>query len=160
MATNYASVAARSPMPLATMDFVVKPTATGNVILKGAGFSLSVNGTVWYNCAPGTGGGPSMTLTVATGTSTATTSASNSPTTSNSPTNTQTSSSPKPTKTTTHYKTITPSRKSQTPKAGADTGFGGDMGPDGRIFILAGGALIGAAAVGGLVMRRRSVRKG
>jgi MYXO-CTERM domain-containing protein len=32
------------------------------------------------------------------------------------------------------------------------------MGPDGRMFILTGTALIGAAAVGGLFMRRRSIK--
>ncbi|MEV1167040.1 hypothetical protein [Nonomuraea sp. NPDC049784] len=57
--------------------------------------------------------------------------------------------------------TVTPSSKtskSKTPKAGADTGEGGEMGPDGRLFILTGTALIAAAAVGGLIMRRRSIR--
>ncbi|MEV4112337.1 hypothetical protein [Nonomuraea sp. NPDC049695] len=78
------------------------------------------------------------------------------------PTPTPTTTSPKPTKTSTHTVTVTPSSKkttkSKTPKAGADTGGGGEMGPDGRLFILTGTALIGAAAVGGLIMRRRSIR--
>ncbi|MEV0227898.1 hypothetical protein [Nonomuraea sp. NPDC050786] len=78
------------------------------------------------------------------------------------PTPTPTTTSPKPTKTSTHTVTITPSSKkttkSKTPKAGADTGGGGEMGPDGRLFILTGTALIAAAAVGGLIMRRRSIR--
>ncbi|TMR23201.1 hypothetical protein ETD86_08835 [Nonomuraea turkmeniaca] len=59
--------------------------------------------------------------------------------------------------------TITPSEntnKSKTPKAGADTGAGGEMGPDGRMFILTGTALVAAAAVGGLVMRRRNATRG
>ncbi|MFI7640967.1 hypothetical protein [Nonomuraea sp. NPDC049400] len=79
-----------------------------------------------------------------------------------SPSPTPSSSSPKPTKTSTHTVTVTPSSKkttrSKTPKAGADTGGGGEIGPDGRLFILTGTALIGAAAVGGLIMRRRSIR--
>ncbi|WP_220449654.1 hypothetical protein, partial [Nonomuraea longispora] len=67
--------------------------------------------------------------------------------------------------TSTHTVTITPSsedeptRKSETPKAGADTGAGGTMGPDGRLFILTGGALIVAAAGGGLLMRRRNAAR-
>jgi hypothetical protein len=74
------------------------------------------------------------------------------------PTSTPTTSSPKPTKTSTATVTVTPPSKSKTPKAGADTGAGGDAGPDGRTFIVTGTALIAAAAVGGLVMRRRTVR--
>ncbi|WP_162795017.1 hypothetical protein [Nonomuraea lactucae] len=51
-------------------------------------------------------------------------------------------------------------RSSKTPKAGADTGAGGDAGPDGRMFVLAGSVLIMAAGAGGLMMRRRTVSRG
>ncbi|MFG1942270.1 hypothetical protein [Nonomuraea sp. NPDC048826] len=46
-------------------------------------------------------------------------------------------------------------RKSVTPKEGVATGAGGDAGPDGRMFVLAGSALILAAGAGGLALRRR-----
>ncbi|KAB8188842.1 hypothetical protein FH608_042965 [Nonomuraea phyllanthi] len=83
--------------------------------------------------------------------------ASTSPTPSPSPTPSNTS--PRPTRTATHTVTVTPTqKKSQTPKAGADTGGGGEMGPDGRLFIVTGTALIVAAAAGGLIMRRRTIR--
>lgn len=45
-------------------------------------------------------------------------------------------------------------RKSITPREGVATGAGGDAGPDGRLFILAGSALILAAGAGGLFLRR------
>lgn len=53
----------------------------------------------------------------------------------------------------------TSSKTSKTPKAGADTGAGGDAGPDGRMFVLTGTALMAAAGIGGLLMRRRSAVK-
>ncbi|MEU6720935.1 hypothetical protein ABZ897_56580 [Nonomuraea sp. NPDC046802] len=143
------------------MTMVVRPTATGTVMLRGGGFNLAVNGTTLYQCQPqAAGGGPAATLVVATGTPTGTPT-SGTPTPTPTPSNTPTSGTPKPTKTSTVFKTVTPKEsRSQTPKAGADTGAGGTMGPDGRMFILTGTALIGAAAVGGLVMRRRNAAKG
>ncbi|MFG1680620.1 hypothetical protein ACGFNP_10645 [Nonomuraea sp. NPDC049269] len=77
-------------------------------------------------------------------------------------TGSKTSSTPDPeeTPTTTPKSSAKPSSKtSKTPKAGADTGAGGDAGPDGRMFVLTGTALIAAAGIGGLLMRRRSVVK-
>ncbi|MBT2226141.1 hypothetical protein [Nonomuraea sp. NEAU-A123] len=56
-------------------------------------------------------------------------------------------------------KAKTSSKTSKTPKAGADTGAGGDAGPDGRMFVLTGTALMAAAGIGGLLMRRRSAAK-
>jgi hypothetical protein len=142
------------------MTMVVTPTASGTVTLRGGGFSIQVNGTT-YNCQPGTSAsGPAVTLVVGTG---GTATGTNSPTTSTSPTNTPTTSTPKPTKTSTATVTVTPpekTEKSKTPKEGADTGAGGEMGPDGRMFILTGTALIAAATVGGLVMRRRNATRG
>jgi hypothetical protein len=51
-------------------------------------------------------------------------------------------------------------RSSRTPKAGADTGAGGEAGPDGRMFMVTGSLLIIAAGAGGLFLRRRSVTRG
>jgi hypothetical protein len=144
------------------MAMVVTPTASGTVALKGGGFSLTVNGAT-YNCVPGTSGGPSVNLVVGTVSGSPSSSPTTTPTTSptTTPTTTPTTSTPRPTRTSTATVTVTPSqRKSRTPKAGADTGAGGEMGPDGRMFILAGSALIVAAVGGGLVMRRRNVTRG
>ncbi|WP_433222525.1 hypothetical protein [Microtetraspora malaysiensis] len=57
-------------------------------------------------------------------------------------------------------KTVTakPSKDTQvkkTPGGGAATGGGADAGPDGRMFVLTGTALVLAAAAGGLVLRAR-----
>ncbi|MFI6709981.1 hypothetical protein ACIBF7_26330 [Nonomuraea sp. NPDC050478] len=46
-------------------------------------------------------------------------------------------------------------RRSITPREGVATGAGGDAGPDGRMFVLAGSALVLAAGAGGLLLRRR-----
>ncbi|MEV0626936.1 hypothetical protein ACI2LC_45205 [Nonomuraea wenchangensis] len=164
--TPFATISEGSPMPLATMTMVITPTATGTVALKGGGFALQVNGHPVYHCAPGASGGPSAHFVVTTG-STGTPTGTGTPTNTGTgtPTPTPTTSTPRPTKTTTEIVTVTPSserstKKSQTPKSGADTGAGGMMGPDGRTFILAGTALIGAAALGGLLMRRRNATRG
>ncbi|MGW0194694.1 hypothetical protein [Nonomuraea sp. NPDC003201] len=130
----------------------VKPTTTGTVTLTAGdlAFGTSASSPVIKCLAPTTG---LKTYTFTVGSSTGT------PTTSSTPTNT--TSTPKPTKTSTATVTVTPStKKSKTPKAGADTGGGGEAGPDGRMFILTGTALVGAAAVGGLVMRRRNATRG
>ncbi|MDX3106155.1 hypothetical protein [Nonomuraea angiospora] len=130
----------------------IKPTTTGTVTLTAGdlAFGTSASSPAIKCLAPTTG---LKTYTFQVGSSTST------PTTSSTPTNT--TSSPKPTKTSTATVTVTPStKKSKTPKAGADTGGGGEAGPDGRMFILTGTALVGAAAVGGLVMRRRNATRG
>jgi hypothetical protein len=44
----------------------------------------------------------------------------------------------------------------KTPKEGAATGGGGEIGPDGRIFLLAGSVLVLGAGIGGLYLRRRT----
>ncbi|GIH50421.1 hypothetical protein Mro03_56000 [Microbispora rosea subsp. rosea] len=48
-----------------------------------------------------------------------------------------------------------------TPGGGAATGGGGEAGPDARLFVLTGTALMLAAGAGGLVLRarRRPVRQ-
>ncbi|WP_346103311.1 hypothetical protein [Nonomuraea maheshkhaliensis] len=152
------TITAGGTIPLPTTAFDLKTTAStaGTATVKPADVNFGAN--------TATGNTPaimckvqnatelkSYTLTVASGT------------TSPSPTNTSptpTNTSPRPTTTRTRTETVTPTatRKSQTPKAGADTGAGGTMGPDGRLFILTGTGLVAAAAIGGLVMRRRSVK--
>lgn len=54
--------------------------------------------------------------------------------------------------------TTPPTRSSKTPKDGVATGAGGMAGPDGRMFLVAGTALIVAAGTGGLLMRRRAAK--
>ncbi|MBB5776971.1 hypothetical protein [Nonomuraea jabiensis] len=143
------------PITLPTSVTVkIKPTTTGTVTLTAGdlAFGTSASSPSIKCLAPTTG---LKTFTFQVGSSTGT------PTTSSTPTNT--TSTPKPTKTSTATVTVTPSsstKKSKTPKAGADTGGGGEAGPDGRMFILTGTALVGAAAVGGLVMRRRNATRG
>ncbi|MFG1970920.1 hypothetical protein ACGFJC_16500 [Nonomuraea fuscirosea] len=130
----------------------VKPTTTGTVSLTAGDLAFGTSATSpFIKCTAPTTGLKAYTFTVGNSTT------SPSPTTT-SPTPTTTS--PRPTTTRTATLTITPSKthKSQTPKAGADTGAGGTMGPDGRLFILTGTGLVAAAAIGGLVMRRRSVK--
>ncbi|MEV5895834.1 hypothetical protein [Nonomuraea fuscirosea] len=130
----------------------VKPTTTGTVSLTAGDLAFGTSSTSpAIKCTAPTTGLKAYTFTVGNST------------TSPSPTNTSptpTTTSPRPTTTRTATLTVTPTntRKSQTPKAGADTGAGGTMGPDGRLFILTGTGLVAAAAIGGLVMRRRSVK--
>ncbi|HEX4812194.1 MAG TPA: hypothetical protein VFV66_05525 [Nonomuraea sp.] len=143
------------------MTMVVTPTASGTVTLKGEAFALQVNGNVLYNCQPATtGGGPAATLVVGTSSTSPTSTPTTTPTTT--PTNTPTTN--RPTRTSTVFETVTPTatvtgNRSRTPKAGADTGAGGETGPDGRMFIFAGTALIAVATAGGLVMRRRNAAR-
>ncbi|TDD47632.1 hypothetical protein E1286_17035 [Nonomuraea terrae] len=152
---NLASVTAGSDLTtLPSVTLKVRPTTTGTVTLTAGDitFGATTTGTATspvIKCTAPTTGLKEYKVTVGNGTG--------------SPSPSPTTTSPRPTRTATATVTITPSsstttRKSQTPVAGADTGAGGMMGPDGRMFILTGTALITAAAVGGLVMRRRSIR--
>ncbi|MGN9782462.1 hypothetical protein ACTMTF_13610 [Nonomuraea sp. ZG12] len=50
-------------------------------------------------------------------------------------------------------------RSSQTPEEGVATGAGGEAGPDGRMLVLAGSALVLAAGAGGLTLRRTQLVK-
>lgn len=138
---------------LPSVTIKVKPTTTGTVSLTAGDLAFGTSSTSpVLRCTAPTTGLKAYTFTVGASTSPSPT------TTSPTPTNT----SPRPTTTRTSTVTVTPTssttRRSQTPKAGADTGAGGMMGPDGRLFILTGTALVGAAAVGGLLMRRRSIK--
>lgn len=136
---------------LPSVTIKVKPTSTGTVSLTAGDLAFGTSATSpVLKCTAPTTGLKAYTFTVGNGS------------TSPSPSPTPTTTTPRPTTTRTSTVTITPTtsttKKSQTPKAGADTGAGGTMGPDGRLFILTGTALVGAAAVGGLMMRRRSIK--
>ncbi|MGW4796759.1 hypothetical protein ACWEPC_30490 [Nonomuraea sp. NPDC004297] len=150
--TNVAAGAEITQLPSVTIK--VKPTTTGTVSLTAGDLAFgTTSAAALVKCTAPTTGLKAYTFTVGNGTGTPT------PT----PTPTPTNTTPRPTTTHTSTVTVTPSRSnttrsSETPKAGADTGAGGMMGPDGRLFILTGTALVGAAAVGGLVMRRRSIK--
>lgn len=156
------TITANSPIPLPTTAIDVKATASaaGTVTVKPSKVNFGANSR--------TGNTPMIECTVQNEADlkTYTFTVSNS-TTSPTPSPSPTTTTPRPTQTHTATVTITPSatrststptRNSQTPKAGADTGAGGMAGPDGRLFILTGTALVAAAAIGGLVLRRRSIR--
>ncbi|MBO3747232.1 hypothetical protein J5X84_14230 [Streptosporangiaceae bacterium NEAU-GS5] len=51
--------------------------------------------------------------------------------------------------------TVTAATPGTTPSGGAATGGGADAGPDARILVLSGLALMAAAAFGGLLLRAR-----
>lgn len=150
-------VAGQAITTLPSLTFKIKPTSTGTVTITPGDFVLGTSATQTtgsaVKCVAPTTGLKTYTFTVTAGTG-----SSNSPSPSPSPTPTTTS--PKPTKTSTATVTVTPPNKSKTPKAGADTGAGGDAGPDGRMFILTGTLLVAAAAAGGLVLRRRTATRG
>ncbi|WP_344872517.1 hypothetical protein [Nonomuraea antimicrobica] len=138
---------------LPSVTVKVKPTTTGTVTLTAGDLTFGTSSTSpAIRCTAPTTGLKAYTFTVTNGS------------TSPSPTPSATTTTPRPTTTRTATVTVTPSsststtRSSETPKAGADTGAGGMMGPDGRVFILTGTALVAAAAVGGLVIRRRSIK--
>jgi hypothetical protein len=173
------AIASGAPVqPLPTIVVSLTPTARGTMAVIPKDFSLLVapaaggaEGTL-YDCTVKVGSEAEATqaavlVTVATGsTSPSSTPTSTSPTptaTTPTPTPTPTTTSPRPTKTTTVVVTETPTgggKVRKTPKEGADTGAGGDLGPDGRMFILSGALLIMAAGAGGLILRRRGIRKG
>ncbi|MFI7441536.1 hypothetical protein [Nonomuraea indica] len=70
---------------------------------------------------------------------------------------------PTPSPSTTRTRETGPARepgRSRTPKDGVATGAGGDAGPDGRVFLLTGSALVAFAAAGGLLARRRRASPG
>jgi Tfp pilus assembly major pilin PilA len=154
---------------VAAGDFTLKLRPAGDT--TGTGEAL-------YTCTlPESATRASLALTVAASSSTSPSpSPSASPSPSPSPTDSDdadgnTSSSPTPsagasttpttrtTATTTVTATATASRTTTkqiktTPLGGAQTGAGGDAGPDARLVVLTGLALMAAAAVGGLLLRR------
>ncbi len=159
-ATQAVALPTGAPLPLPTMLVTVVPTTTGTVVVRPDQFVLRAGPTAagaaqtaLVTCSPAAEA--QAALAQATFTVAGQTSPSSSPTTSPTPTN---SATPTPRTTHTVYKTVThEATKTErvTPKGGAATGGGGEAGPDGRVFIAVGSILIGAAALGGLVLRRR-----
>jgi hypothetical protein len=136
--TPTAQITSGAPMPLPTLTALVTPTATGTLSAKADKFTLQVgpsgSPTTWYAC--------SISTTATTNTS---------------PASLSIKVTPQATRTV--YVTET-AQVTETPEGGAATGGGGEAGPDGRLFLLTGTALVLAAAGGGLVLRarRRAVR--
>ncbi|MFI6320876.1 hypothetical protein ACIBG8_25285 [Nonomuraea sp. NPDC050556] len=144
------------PLPTTSVSMKATASAAGTVTVK--------PGTINFGSTASTGTTPAIKCEVDNAselkTYTFTVSAANSTST---PTVTPTT--PKPTTTRTVVVTKTPvqpkpsGKVTKTPKAGAETGGGGDMGPDGRTFILVGSLLIMAAGAGGLFLRRRTAQR-
>lgn len=177
-----ASVAAQGsmpPLPMATLT-VTPSTGATSVVLTAKDFKISMvapagtgttttTPTALYNCVVATTGStlPAVaTIPVTSASASPSASASASPSAS-------ASVSPTPRNTRTVYETVfaspTPAKTKKTrsaqventPGGGAATGGGGDAGPDARLFVLTGVALMLAAGGGGLVLRtrRRPVRQ-
>lgn len=175
-ATPLAPITPGATMTVPPIMITLTPKATGVMAVVPDDFVLQADpasGTTappWYTCSVKQGFESEATaaaalITVVSGTPSSTpsntpsTTPSTTPTTST-PTPTPTRTTPRPTRTKTEIVTVGPTKRaSKTPKAGADTGGGGDMGPDGRMFVLAGSLLIIAAGAGGLVMRRRGISR-
>ncbi|MEU6996734.1 hypothetical protein [Nonomuraea sp. NPDC046570] len=165
--TNLTSATGEGATGAVTADAIIAlPTAAFNLksTANAAGTVTVKPGKINFGSDAATGNSPSYqctvqneaalktyTFTVAAGNGTGT------PT----PTPTPTNTTPKPTRTVTAVVTKTPvggnGKVTKTPKGGAETGGGGDMGPDGRMFVLTGSALVLVAGVGGLYMRRRTI---
>ncbi|WP_030451543.1 hypothetical protein [Herbidospora cretacea] len=148
------------PTPTAT---ITPSTGTTQLILTAKNFTLRLmNGTTEtakFVCTlPTTAPLPtpaSATLSVTTASSSPSTSQSPSPSSSTSP---STSNTPTPRATRTVTETATadvPDDQVETPDGGVATGGGGMLGPDGRVFVLTGTAIVLAAGVGGLMLRSR-----
>ncbi|MGI5161303.1 hypothetical protein [Microbispora sp. CA-102843] len=171
------------PLPMATLTVTPSTGATSVVLTAkdfkismvapaGTGTTTTTTPTLLYNCvvaATGANTAPAVaTIPVTNASASPSASASASPSPSASA-----SASPTPRNTRTVYETVfaspTPSKTKKTksaqventPGGGAATGGGGDAGPDARLFVLTGAALMLAAGAGGLVLRtrRRPVRQ-
>lgn len=155
----------------ATVVLTAKDFKINMVAPVGTGTTTTTTPTLLYTCQVATTGAntapavATITVTSPSASPSASASASASPSAS-------ASTSPTPTSTRTVYETVyaspTPAKTKKTksvqientPDGGAATGGGGDAGPDARLFVLTGTALMLAAAGGGLVLRarRRPVR--
>ncbi len=155
-----------APIPPVTVS-VTPPAGATSMVLNARNFTLRVaqagaaTGADLYTCQIATTGNtaPAAVTAAVTGTSTGT------------PTPTPTNTTPTPTATTptpqgtrTVEVTVTAdepgSKVEKTPAGGAATGAGGDAGPDGRTFVLAGSLMVLGAAAGGLALRRRRLARG
>ncbi|WP_157099700.1 hypothetical protein [Microbispora sp. ATCC PTA-5024] len=161
------------------MVITLTPTAVGTVGVVAGDFGLELapqGGTTThdlYTCtAPESGSRASVALTIVSSAGT-----SPSATPSDDGTDDGGGDSPAPTETVTETTTAsatttvtstvsstatvthrTTAQISRTPLGGAQTGGGGEIGPDGRIFVLAGAVLMAASASGGLMLRRSGSR--
>ncbi|GIH91321.1 hypothetical protein ACFFMN_09990 [Planobispora siamensis] len=182
-ATGTASaVPAGSTLQPPNVLITMTPTATGVIGIQPDGFTLYLAPTAG---APAGTEGELLTCTVATTASaeasaaalliTVRPSTANTNTGTPTPTNTGTGTgTPTPTATNTRasvkptitvYETVTASSTrtrqiERTPGGGAATGGGGDAGPDARVIILSGTLMVAGAAVGGMVLRRRTAARG
>lgn len=144
---------------LPTVIVKAKATTAGTASLKPGEISIGTSATApAIKCLLDNASAvKSYTYTVSAGTGT-------SPSPSPSPTPSNTSASPKPTRTVTAIVTHTPvggnGKVTKTPKGAAETGGGGELGPDGRMFVVTGSLIVLAAAAGGLVLRRRTASRG
>ncbi|MGW0477977.1 hypothetical protein [Nonomuraea sp. NPDC003214] len=141
------------PIPLpASVDMKTTSQQAGTATVKPASINFGLQPTSpLIECEPDNSDLlKTYTLTIGAGGSTST------PT----PTPTTTTPTPTPTPTPTDDDPADePSAdESRTPKDGVATGAGGTAGPDGRLFVLTGSALVLAAGVGGLLLRRRTAR--
>ncbi|MEO3856736.1 hypothetical protein ABGB08_17650 [Acrocarpospora sp. B8E8] len=154
--TPTAPVAVGAAIPFPTVSATATPAATGSVTVKTGAFTLRIGpagapGTHVYDCNMATTAtAASAVVVVASGSSSTT------PTPT--PTPTPSATTPTPRQTRTFTATVTASQPGQvtnTPDGGIATGGGGEMGPDGRVLVLTGTALILAAITGGLMLRSR-----
>ncbi|WP_285585500.1 hypothetical protein [Herbidospora sp. NBRC 101105] len=147
------------PTPTAT---ITPSTGTTQLILTAKNFTLRLmSGTTEaakFVCSlPTTAPLPtpaSATLSVTGASTTPSTSQTPTPTPTPSTSNTPT---PRTTKTVTETATaeVPVDDQVETPDGGVATGGGGMLGPDGRVFVLTGSAIVLAAGVGGLMLRSR-----
>ncbi|GAA1016063.1 hypothetical protein Aple_011600 [Acrocarpospora pleiomorpha] len=167
--TSVATTTAMSPIP----DLVLRltPSATGTIGVVADSFKLNLvpsgaqSTSALYTCSKvATAAAASLLLTVVS----ASTSDTDDPTTTSTVFETETETvSVTDTATVTNSVDVTntstvsvtnTAQVRMTPVGGAQTGGGGDMGPDGRLIMLAGTAFIAAAAFGGLLLRHRLSR--
>ncbi|WP_066368884.1 hypothetical protein [Herbidospora mongoliensis] len=166
-----------SVYPIPPLVGVITPTATGVFEVSARDFVLRVRPTggtadvALYSCIlPETATPVALKITVvASPTPTASTTPSSSDTPTPTPTDsgtptprgtvtaTATVTADTPVDRSTRTATATVTAQVETPDGGVATGGGGVLGPDGRVFVLAGGTVTLAAMVGGLLLRRRVV---
>lgn len=168
--TPIASGAALPPPPAATATITPSTGAT-SIVITGGSFTIKVItagaqplSQDLFRCVPPVDATlPVATVAVGTGTAPSTPGTPPVTTTPTVPTAPITSTMPTTRVTTTFTKTVTAppvevddGQVSRTPEGGAATGGGGEMGPDGRVFVLVGSLLVLGAAAAGLFLRRRT----
>lgn len=170
-----ASISAGASLQPLPMLITMTPTATGVIAVQPGSFSLYLepgagNGGDLYVCdvantASAEASAAALLITVKpSGTTTGTGTPTPTPTPSNTtPTPTATPTTAAPVVTVTRTRTAKPAEDSQideTPGGGASTGGGGDAGPDARVIMFSGALMVAGAAIGGLVLRRRTATRG